>query len=268
MLIRTPKLRIIIEKEWADVFRNRMVLFTSVFLPIVFIIIPIAMLITTRNASAQDIAELNDTPGLANHPMFADLPPAEMLQAVLVNQFMLFFLIIPLAIPVSIAAYSIVGEKQQKSLEPLLATPISVGELLLGKSLAAAIPAIGATWFSFLIFVVATRLIVTSEQVFSTVVHPMWLVAIFVVSPFLTIMSVNVGMIISSRVSDPRAAEQLGMLVMMPILALFFLQIAGLIFISMTTMLLGIVIAVAVDAVTLYLAVQIFQRETILTRWK
>ena len=265
MLIRTPKLRTIMKKEWADVFRNRMVLFTSVFMPIIAVAIPIVMLYTTRNAGPGD---LKDAPGLINNPMFTDLPPAEMLQAVMVNQFMLLFLIIPLAIPVSIAAYSIVGEKQQKSLEPLLATPISVGELLLGKSLAAAIPAVGATWLSFLIFVVATRLIVTSEQVLSTVVDPMWLVAIFVVSPFLTIMSVNVGMIISSRVSDPRAAEQLGMLVMMPILALFFLQIAGLIFISLTTMLLAIVIAIAVDVVTLYLAVQIFQRETILTRWK
>jgi len=265
MLIRTSKLKTIMKKEWADVFRNRLVLYTSLLLPILFIVIPIIMLYTTRNAGPED---LKGAPGIINNPLFAGMAPAEAMQSVMVNQFMLFFLLIPLAIPVSIAAYSIVGEKQQKSLEPLLATPISVEELLLGKNLAAVIPAIGATWLSFLIYVVAARFLVVSDRVFNVIVHPMWLVAIFIVAPFLTIMSVNVGMIISSRVSDPRAAEQLGMLVMLPILGLFFLQIAGLIFISMVTMLLAIAIVIAVDVVTLYLAVQLFQRETILTRWK
>ena len=269
MILRMPKVTTIVRKEWKDIFRNRMVLFTTVLLPIIFIIIPIAILFTMRNASPEKIAsELQDAPGLINHPMFAGLPPNEMLQAVMVNQFMLFFLIIPLAIPVSMAAYGVVGEKQQKSLEPLLATPISVEEILLGKGLAAVLPAVAATWVSFLIFVVATRLIVPSDRVFATVVDPMWLVAIFVLAPLITVMSVTIGMIISSRVSDPRAAEQLSMLVMLPILGLFFLQIAGLVFVSLMTMFIGIALVLVADVVTLYLAVQIFQRETILTRWK
>ncbi len=71
-------------------------------------------------------------------------------QVFLVSQFMLLFMIIPLAIPVTISAYSIVGEKTTRSLEPLLATPITTAELLIGKSLASLIPAVVATYGAFL----------------------------------------------------------------------------------------------------------------------
>jgi len=60
-----------------------------------------------------------------------------------------------LIIPVNIAAYSVVGEKTTRSLEPLLATPITTAELLIGKNMAAAIPAVLATWAGFLLYLLA-----------------------------------------------------------------------------------------------------------------
>src|SRR6266849_1017764 len=56
------------------------------------------------------------------------------------------FVILAAVLPTSIAAYSIVGEKVEKSLEPLLATPTTDGEILLGKSIAAFLPSIIATY--------------------------------------------------------------------------------------------------------------------------
>ena len=67
-----------------------------------------------------------------------DVSPAECMQLFIVSQFLILFMLMPLIIPVSIAAYSIVGEKTTRSLEPLLATPVTTAELLVGKSLAAA----------------------------------------------------------------------------------------------------------------------------------
>jgi ABC-2 type transport system permease protein len=266
MMIRMSRVKIIIGKEWADVFRNRMVLYVALLLPILFIAMPVIMLYTTRNATPGD---LNDAPaGIVNNPLFAGFDPAELLQSSMVNQFMLFFMLIPLAIPMTFAAYGIVGEKQQKSLEPLLATPISVAELLLGKNLAAVLPAIAASWFSFAVFVVLARFIVVSDRVFSIIVHPMWLAAVLFLAPLLAVLAVSIGTIISSRVNDPRAAEQLGMLIILPVLALFFAQIVGLIFINMRVMLLTILAALVIDIIALRLSVGLFQRETILTRWK
>ncbi|OQA42170.1 MAG: hypothetical protein BWY52_02303 [Chloroflexi bacterium ADurb.Bin325] len=96
----------------------------------------------------------------------------------------------------------------------------------------------------------------------------MWLIALLVLSPLLTVMAVNVGIIVSSRTSDPRAAEQLGSLIILPLMVLFIGVMAGFIMLSATTFWLSSLIVLVLDAGLLYLGVTLFQRETILTRWK
>jgi ABC-2 type transport system permease protein len=259
------KVLTIVDKEWADVFKNKMVLFTVVFLPLLLTAIPLAILYFSRNASQEDLKEVEV---FLRNPLFAGLSPAELLQAVMVNQFLLFFLLMPLAIPMTIAAYSVVGEKTQGTLEPLLATPITTWQLLLGKNLAASLPAVGATWFCFALLVGLSRFLVVSERVWQLILNPTWILAMGILAPLFTVLAVDIGVIISSRVDDPRAAEQLGMLVILPVLGLFFAQLAGLIFINPQIVLLFIAATLVVDLVVLYLAVQLFERETILTRWK
>jgi ABC-2 type transport system permease protein len=254
------------DKEWAEVFKNRLVLFTVTFLPLIFLAIPLIMLYVTARA---DISEMEEMPqALLRNPAFSGMTPQELMQAIMVNQFMLFFLLLPLAIPMTIAAYSVVGEKTERSLEPLLATPIATWQLLLGKSLAAALPAVGATWLSFLILALGSRFLVVSERVYGLIVSPTWLLAIGLLSPLLAILAVTVGVIVSSRVNDPRAAEQLGMVVIVPILGLFFAQMAGLLFLGPRLTLMLIVVMALLDMGLLWLAVRLFQRETILTKWK
>ena len=51
-------------------------------------------------------------------------PPSELAGAFAVQQFLAFFLLMPAYIPLSIATFSIIGEKQARTLEPVLATPI------------------------------------------------------------------------------------------------------------------------------------------------
>jgi ABC-2 type transport system permease protein len=104
--------------------------------------------------------------------------------------------------------------------------------------------------------------------VFAVFVNPMWLVAMFVLAPLLTIMAVNVGVIVSSRTTDPRAAEQLGSLIIVPLMVLFFGAFTGFIMLNSVTFWLTSLIVLVLDAGLLYLGVSLFQRETILTRWK
>lgn len=256
----------IINKEWIEAFRNKMVLGTVVALPIIFMIIPLVQLAIMRDVPASELNEM--PPSILAACQSQNFTPSECLQGFLVNQFLLLFLLIPLAVPVTIASYSIVGEKATRSLEPLLATPITTGELIVGKTVASVIPAIGATWLAFFIFLVGARFVTASERVYALFMNPMWYVAMFLVAPLMTVLSVSVAVIISSRVNDPRAAEQLGMLLMLPLMLLFFGAIFGLIPLNMTTMLLlGAGVAV-LDVGIAYLGVKLFQRETILTRWK
>ncbi len=177
------------------------------------------------------------------------------------------FMILPVMIPVTIAAYSIVGEKTTRSLEPLLATPITTTELLLGKGIAAVLPAVVVTWISFGIYIIAVRLM-TNPTVFAQVVAPMWLLAVFVVGPLLAVLAVCAAMMISSRVTDPRTAEQLAGAVMMPIILLLLGQSFGIFLLSSELVLVAAVVVLLLDVVLIYLTVQMFARETILTRWK
>lgn len=265
------KIKTIIRKEWAEVFKNRLVLFTVIFLPLFFTALPLIILYASGGNASTGLG-LEDLSGEMPE-QFIQLCPegaggGDCMQIFLVTQFMLLFMLTPLIIPVNIAAYSIVGEKTTRSLEPLLATPITTAELLIGKNLAAAIPAVVATWIGFGIYVLGVWLMSPSPFVIRAVLQPFWLMAVLLVGPLMAILSVNFSIMVSSRVNDPRVAEQLSVVVILPLLALFFGQISGLIFINQQIVLLMAVILVVLDAIAVYLAVQLFQRETILTRWK
>jgi len=161
-----------------------------------------------------------------------------------------------------------VGEKTTRCLEPLLATPITTAELIIGKGLAAAIPAILATWVGFAVFAVGARIIVTNPLVYTRLLDPMWLVAIGIVGPLMAVAAIIVSIMVSSRVSDPRVAEQVSMVIMLPLLATFFAQIAGVLLVNMQFMLLAAAALTLVDAGLIFLGVRLFQREAILTKWK
>ena len=260
-------IRTIVMKEWADVRRNKLVFSVVIGVPLLMVLIPVVMLFIMSRApvNASDLEELS---GMLKNPIFQGMDLRETMQAMMASNFMVLFLMMPLMVPVTIAAYSIVGEKITRSLEPLLATPVSTAQLLLGKGLAAAIPGVVMTWVSYVLFLGFARLFAASDRVFNVFLNPMWLVAMFVLSPLLTVMAVNVGIIVSSRTSDPRAAEQLGSLIILPLMVLFIGAMAGFIMLNATTFWLASLLVLLVDAGLLYLGVTLFQRETILTRWK
>lgn len=266
MKMKMEKIKTIILKEWAEVFKNRLVLFTVAFLPLILTALPLV----TLAAMAGIDGEMNTT-GSAPDEFFGDLciglNESDCTQVYMLNIYTLMFMMLPVVIPAAIAAYSIVGEKTARSLEPLLATPITTVELVTAKAIAAIIPAIGVTWISYGVYLFGSRLMV-SREVFAYLVAPVWLMAIFVVSPLLTLLAVSAAIMVSSRVSDPRVAEQMSTVVILPIIMLILGQSVGFILIDQRVILImGVVVAI-LDVLLVYLSVKIFQRETILTRWK
>jgi ABC-2 type transport system permease protein len=222
--------------------RNKMVLFGVLFLPLVMVGMSIFML--TTGETQQD-------------------PTA---QIVLFNTSLLYFMVLPAVIPLAIAVYSIVGEKEQTTLEPLLATPISDLELFLGKALASVIPAVLINWLAFGLFLTATR-IMTGEFLVQTITVP-WLASIFGLSPLLALFSVGVTMIVSSRASDARAAYQVSSLAILPglIPLIIYSSIKTLVDLRLVVLEGGVLIVAG--AVVLWIAIRLFRREQILTRWK
>ena len=265
------KIGTIVRKEWAEVFKNRMVIFTVAFLPLLMTALPLGIIYGTRNSatSAAENATSNGLPSEMTQSMCPGaLSSSDCMQVFLVSEFMMLFMLVPVAIPVTIAAYSIVGEKTTRSLEPLLATPITTVELLIGKCLAAVIPAVVATYAAFGIFALGSWIIVANKTLLSALLDARWLIAIFIVGPLLAIMAVAFALMISSRVNDPRVAEQVSMVVIVPVLAGFFGQVGGLFVLNKQIISIVALIMLVLDALLVYLTTRTFQREQILTRWK
>lgn len=261
------KINTIIKKEWAEVFKNKMVVSVIIIMPLLFTAMMLGFLYIF-SASGPASAGLDSLPAEMTVICKEGIDPGDCVMATMMNQFLILYILVPMIIPVNIAAYSVVGEKTRHSLEPLLATPISVAELLLGKMLAAVIPAVLATWAGFIVFAIGAVIITGGFSLLLAILDVGWLAAILLLGPLLAILATGFALIISSRVNDPRVAEQISSLIILPVLLLMFGQISGvLIFSSVLALLLSLVVLI-IDAVIVYFCVQLFARETILTRWK
>ena len=261
------KIKTLIKKEWMEVFKNRFVFFSVAFMPLIFTAIPLAILYGI-SASGQAGDFSMDELYSQMSGICGDLNVVECNQYIIITQFMPLFMMMPVIIPVTIASYSIVGEKATRTLEPLLATPITTIELLAGKGLAAGIPAVLATWVSFAIFVIGGLLMKIESKVIASFFDPLWLTGIFILGPLLALAAISLAVMISSRTTDPRVAEQISGLFVLPLAGLLVAQATGFLLLNatlMTWMALGVAI---LDVGLLAFAVQLFQRESILTRWK
>ena len=108
------KIKTIIQKEWAEVFKNRMVVFSVLFMPLLFTALPLIFLYATRGVGASNVS--TDMPSQFGAICPPGLSGGECFQVFMAYQMMLLFMMMPLIIPVNIAAYSVVGEKTTRSL--------------------------------------------------------------------------------------------------------------------------------------------------------
>jgi ABC-2 type transport system permease protein len=140
--------------------------------------------------------------------------------------------------------------------------------LLLAKAMAAAIPGIAATWYSFAIFLLASRFTVSPLIYQHLILSPTWIGAITLLTPLFTLFAVSMGIIISSRVKDPQSAQQVSSLIVLPLVAVMIGQIVGAVEINYSTILTTALIIGLADIGLLAAAVRLFRRETIFTGWK
>ncbi|HEY0070865.1 MAG TPA: ABC transporter permease subunit [Chloroflexia bacterium] len=260
----------VIENEWNQLLRNKVVIFTTIAPPLLLVLLSIAVLLLSTFVD-ENISSVSHTAAAlvsGEGSTLAVLTGADSVRAALVSPFVLLFQLIPLVVPITIASYSIVGEKQSRSLEALLATPIRTWELLLGKALAAAIPGVLATWYSYLIFVLVARITVNDVIFGEVVLSQSWLLSMAVLTPLFTLLAVSLGIMISSKVRDPQSAQQLGSLVILPVVGALVGQLTGAVQINVGLIAGTAVGLMVVDALVLAFTVQLFGRENILTKWR
>jgi ABC-2 type transport system permease protein len=186
----------------------------------------------------------------------------------LLNSFSFFIVIGAAYIPLGIASYSIVGEKVEKSLEPLLATPLMDGEILLGKAIAAVLPTLVAMYAGATVFMVGVDAVTFGELGYNY--FPNWTfgVLLLILVPIAVIMSVLYSIIVSSRVNDVRSANSFGIFIFLPFIAIYFASEIGIISLDITGILIIAGILSAIDVALYFVGTAAFQREEILTKWK
>jgi ABC-2 type transport system permease protein len=180
-----------------------------------------------------------------------------------------FFIVIGAAfIPLGIASYSIVGEKIEKSLEPLLATPLTDGEILLGKAIAALLPTLVAMYAGAAVFMVGIDAVTFGKLGYNY--FPNWTfgVLLLVLVPVAAVMSVLYSIIVSSRVNDVRSASSYGILIFLPFFAIYFASEIRIISLDINGFLIIAGILSAIDIALYFVSTRAFQREEILTKWK
>ena len=254
----------ILRREWMETLRNRLLLATILVPPVLLTVAPIVLAgaVGDRTLPAELAAQI-----LTQKPEWAGFTPGELAGAFAVQQFLVFFLLMPAYIPLSIATFSIIGEKQARSLEPVLAAPIRTVELLAGKAIAALVPGVLAGWLTYVMFVVLAS-VVYGPALFGVVTDGSWLAGVFLLGPAVGLSSVVAGVIVSARVSDPRVAQQIGGVVIVPIIGLVLVQATGTLLVGPVGYLLLSLVVLVISLIGLRIGVRLFDREAILTRWR
>jgi len=186
----------------------------------------------------------------------------------LMNSFSLFFIIGAAFIPLSIASYSIVGEKVEKSLEPLLAAPLTDGEILLGKALSALLPTLIVMYAASVVFMFGMNHV--SFGTLGYYYYPNWTLGtlLLVLLPTAAVLSIMFSIIVSSRVNDVRSATSYGILVFFPFLGIYLASTTHIITLNITNLLIIAGVLLAIDVALFFLSTATFRREEILTKWK
>ena len=265
------RIRVIVGKEWAELRHRTGLILMTLAVPLMVLLMAFGIALALPAAMGQGIHQDQDLEPIfsaltRSSPELSGLDTAHLFQVFILQQFMLFLLIAPVMCGLTIATHSIIGEKVNRSLEPLLATPITTAELLWGKCLAAAIPAVGVAWFFFALYVAGIAAF-TGAEVFDAVVNPTALCIIALVVPTIGVLGLSLGIIASSRSTDPRSAQQVAVLVILPLVGLIVTQAKGIFVLTPGWVAVGAGVLAVVDVIVLRAGAALFRRESILTRW-
>jgi ABC-2 type transport system permease protein len=182
----------IVEKELREYRRNGQVFFyATAVLPLIFLVQPLIQVFTLSSRASVPLRH---------------------------EHTLIYMLAIPVLVPAALAAFSVVGERSQGTLEPVLSTPIRREELLLGKALAAFIPSVVVAYVVFGLFVAVVELFARAG-VASALIQGPEVAAQVIFTPLLSAWSIWVGIAISARSGDPRTAQQFSILASLPTVA-------------------------------------------------
>jgi ABC-2 type transport system permease protein len=255
----------VVWKDLLDLSKNKGLLASLCALPAVMVIVPTGIVYTY-------LRDPKD-PSLRTVAMFYDreLPSSVSAAGFLVDKVLTdwfgLFLFMPIFVPILISSSAVAGERERRTLEPLLAAPITAVELVIGKSLAALIPAMIVTGLAFVALCCGVDWVSFRATGELLLPNGMWLFGVGVIAPLFAFFGNGVAVLVSARVGDTRLAQQIAGLVVLPLLGLVGAQVAGTLRAGTRYYaLLGLIVLV-LDVILVWASVRVFDRERLMTRW-
>ncbi|HEX3786395.1 MAG TPA: ABC transporter permease subunit [Pseudonocardiaceae bacterium] len=237
MSINRRRVRAIFRKELQEFRRNRSLVVGMSIVPVIFSIQPLITVFTLNTAASAPLRH---------------------------EHVLLYLLAIPALVPSLVGAYSVVGERQQGTLEPVLTTPIRREELLLGKALAAFVPSVVVAYVVYGLFLLCVELFAV-PAVATALIRPSDLLAQLVFTPLLAGWSIWLSIFISSRASDVRVAQQFATLASLPSIAVTTLLALNAITASFPLAVVGVVVLLLLNRLGWRLVSASFDRERLIT---
>jgi ABC-2 type transport system permease protein len=269
--VNLERIRILMGKELREFRASPAALAPVVLLVVVCTVLPFLVVVVIPWFTGQSLTSDKTflqvlTVVRQRTPELAALPIDVSAEVFLFQQFLLLYLIAPILGAVSLAAYSVVGEKQGRTLEPLLTTPMSTAEILIAKVLASFLPSLIIEAIGLCLYF-GTIGAIALPGVGWSLLSPRSALLVGLLGPFASLAALQATIAVSSRVNDPRSAQQVAILMVLPLIGMLIGQIAGAFFIT-TGILLALCFGMAAIWVGLILlSIALFERETILTRW-
>lgn len=253
-------------KDLIDLWGNRALLGSMAVLPLLFAAVPALVVYSyTRDPNDSVVRAMAEfyRPDLPAHANAA----AFLIDKTLTDWFGLF-LTLPVFVPILISSQSVAGEKERRTLEPLLSTPVTGAELLAGKSLAALIPALALTWIGFLVLCLGVDAVALPRLGSAPLPDPLWLFGLSVIAPLFAFFGNGVAVLISARVSEARLAQQLSGLVVLPLVGLVAGQLAGWLHAGAAFYGLEAAVILLFDLLLVWGSLRVFDRDRLVSRWR
>lgn len=261
------RVRALLAKELLDVSRNLGALVPVALVVLTSLALPLFVVIVMPRLTGQPLSEdagLEQIASIAGPHV--ELTAEGRIQFFMLQQFLMLFLLTPITGAMALAAHSVVGEKQSRTLEPLLATPVSTIELLIAKVLGALIPTFVITVAGVAVYALGIAL-VAEPGVGRAMAAPRSFLMMFLVAPAAALVSLQSAIVVSSRVNDPRTAQQFGVLIIIPLTAVLVAQFMGAVWLTTGALALVGIGLLAIWVVLVGISAAVFERESILTRW-
>jgi ABC-2 type transport system permease protein len=251
-------------KDFLDLRKNRGLWLSMLALPIILVVVPTAIVLTYTarpdDPNLRVMAQFYD----ANVDQAASL--RFLIDKVLIDWFVMY-LIMPVFVPILISSHSVAGEKERRTLEPLLASPVTALELVVGKSLASLVPSVAICFLAFGFLCVGVDAAAWPAVHALVLPNAMWSFGVLCIAPLFAFFGNGIAVLISARVGDARLAQQYAGLFVLPLVGLAAGQFGG--FLKAGTGYYALVASVVLvlDAVLLLLTAKLFDRERLMSRW-